>query len=101
MEQIINYFLQPQNGILGVIIALLIGVIVWQQRRLDSKDKQVTELQGQRISDSQTYTQKYVDVTKEVVGATKDSVNTINLLQRSVDTMAQAFQAFMNGSGKK
>lgn len=97
MEQIINYFLRPENGIQGIIIVALGTIIVWQQKRMDSKDKQITELQNQRIADTNVYTAKFTDVTKEVVGATRDSINTINLLQRSIDSLAQAFQAFING----
>ena len=56
MEQITNYFLRPENGIQGIIIVVLGTIVVWQQRRLDSKDKQIGELQNQRIADTNVYT---------------------------------------------
>lgn len=97
MEQVINYFLRPENGIQGIIIVALGSIVVWQQKRLDSKDKQITELQNQRLADTNSHTEKYTEVATQMVSATKDSVNAMGLLQRSIDSLAQAFQAFING----
>lgn len=97
MEAIIEYFLKPENGILGIIIVMLISVIVWQQKRLDNKDKIVNDLQEKRKADTDAYTKSYTDTIKEVIITTKDAVNTTNLLQHSVDSLAQGFQTFING----
>ena len=94
METINNYFLQ--QGILGVIIVMLIGVVIWQQKRIDIKDKQIIDLQDKRVADTNGYTNSYALATKEMVGTSKDIVNAVNLLQRSVDALATAFQGFIN-----
>lgn len=97
MEAVIEYFLQPQNGIMGIIIIVLGSLLVWQQRRMDGKDKQITDLQNQRVTDTNSYTEKYTEIAKEAVTAIKDSVSNTNLLQRSLDSLAQAFNTFVNG----
>lgn len=95
METITNFFLQ--QGVLGVIIVMLIGVVLWQQKRIDLKDKQITDLQDKRIADTNAYTSSYTATTKEMVATTRDSLNALSLLQRSVDTMATALQNLLNG----
>lgn len=99
-DKIADYFLQPQNGVLGVIVVILILIVVWQQKRLDKKDALVADLQEKRKIDVDTYTKNYTDMAKEAVGTQKDSTNAINLLQRSVDSLTAGFQSFMNGKGK-
>lgn len=95
METITNFFLQ--QGILGVIIVMLIGVVVWQQKRIDLKDKQITDLQDKRVADTNAYTSSYTAANKEMVATTRDSLNALSLLQRSVDSMATALQNLING----
>lgn len=101
MEQIINFFLQPQNGILGVIIAALIFLLIWQQRRLDAKDEKIADLQEKRKNDTDSYTKSYTDMAKESVATSRDSINSLNLLQRSVDSLTTVVQTFINGKGGK
>lgn len=98
MDSITTYYLT--QGVLGVTVVALIFVIVWQQKRIDSKDKQIAELQDKRIIDTNIYTQNYVETTKSVVVSTKDSIATINLLQRSIDSLATAFQSYVNRGEK-
>lgn len=100
MEQLINFFLQPQNGILGVIVVALMLIIVWQQRRLDAKDKSISDLQDKRKLDTDAYTKSYTDMAKESVAASRDSINSLNLLQRSMDSLTTSFQSFISGKGK-
>ena len=95
MDTISSYFLQ--QGVLGVIIVMLIGVIVWQQKRIDIKDKQIVDLQDKRVSDTNAYTASYTATTKEMVGTTRDSLNALNLMQRSIDSLATALQSLLNG----
>ena len=87
MDKIIDYFLQPQNGILGIIVIVLGFVIWWQQRRLDKKDDQVLLLQQELKNASDSYTKNYINTVKDVVTTQKDSINSINLLQRSIDSL--------------
>lgn len=98
MEIFTEYFFQ--QGILGVIIAMLIIVVIWQQRRIDGKDKQITDLQDKRIADTNGYTKSYTDTTREMIGTTRDSLNALNLLQRSVDALATALQSLLSNGNK-
>lgn len=96
MEVILEYFSQPQNGILGILVIMLVSVIIWQQRRIDSKDTLINDLLNKRVEDANSYTNGYVSTTREMVGSQKETVNAINLLQKSVDTVAQALQNLLN-----
>lgn len=98
MDQITSYF--AQQGVLGIVIVMLIGVVIWQQRRLDSKDKSIGDLQDKRKLEADAFTDIYVATTKEMVGTQKDSLNAINLLQRSVEALAEALRV-VGSQGKK
>ena len=95
MVEVTEYFFQ--QGILGVIIVGLITVILWQQKRIDKKDQSIGDLQEKRKNDTDVYTKSYTDVVKEQIVAQKDSVNTLNLLQQSVNSMADALSKLLNG----
>lgn len=82
---------------LGYLIAVLLsGVIVWMQRRIDGKDKQITELQDKLLLATNTFTNTYTATIKEVVAATKDTTNGLGLLQRSVDGLVSVMQNMVN-----
>lgn len=90
MESVINYFLE--QGLLGVIIVMLIGVIVWQQKRLDKKDEEiklanqgVNVVQEKRIVDSQQNITSFV-------GMGKDLLNTSASLQKSIDSVVRILE---------
>ena len=100
LERILDYFLQPQNGILGIIVACLIFLLVWQQRRLDKKDEIIGTLRDKIETLLDSYAKSQTDVVKEVVGTSKDSTSAVNLMQRSIDSLTTSFQAFINGRNK-
>lgn len=93
MDIITPYF--AQQGILGIIIIMLVAVVLWQQKRIDGKDKIINELQDKRKADVDAYTASYVATTKEMVGTQKDGLNALNLMQRSVDNLATALQGII------
>ncbi len=95
MNDVTGYFFQ--QGILGVIIVGLIAVVLWQQRRIDQKDSSISELQEKRKTDTDSYTKSYTEVVREQIVTQKDSVNTLNLLQQSVNSMADALSTLVNG----
>lgn len=94
METVTAYF--AQQGILGIIIVMLVGVILWQQKRIDGKDKIINDIQDKRKADVDAYTASYVATTREMVGTQKDNLNALNLMQKSVDSLATALQAWVN-----
>lgn len=99
IERVIEFFAQPQNGILGIIVIVMGWVVWWQQNRIDKKDDQINALQKQLKDDADGNSNKYVETVKEVIGTQKDSVNAITLLQRSIDALTTSFQTFINGKG--
>lgn len=74
---------------------MLVAVVLWQQKRIDGKDKIINELQDKRKADVDAYTASYVATTKEMVGTQKDGLNALNLMQRSVDNLATALQGII------
>lgn len=81
------YFIQ--QGLLGVIIVVLGGVIIWQQRKLDKKDEEIKALyksveivQEKRLEDSK---ENIANIT--TLGASLVSAN--QAIQKSVDSIVQ------------
>jgi len=100
MERVIEYFADPQNGILGIIVIALGFVIWWQQRRIDKKEDLIETLQKELGAAADSYTKNYIETVKEVVTTQKDTTSALNLLQRSIDSLTSGFQSFINGRGK-
>lgn len=83
-EQIAQFFFN--QGTLGVVILVLAGVIIWMQKRLDTKDKEIKELNDKlgaaadlRLKDSKDNTivnnsliEKYATLAEK--GVTNDSL---------------------------
>ena len=57
MEQILS-----QYGLAGLVIATLAGVNVYQNRKLESKDKRIEELQELRLVDSKEVAKNVTEV---------------------------------------
>jgi hypothetical protein len=49
-----------------------------------------TILQDRRVADTSQYTTSYTQTTREMIATSKDSLNALGMLQKSVDAMAQA-----------
>lgn len=94
METITNFF--AQQGILGIIILMETSVIVWQQKRIDKKDSQILELQDKRVNDTNTFTNGYTEISKEMVAAGRDTANSISILQKTIDTILSSLQTLLN-----
>ena len=93
MDAFTSYF--AQQGILGIIILMLVAVLLWQQKRIDGKDRVINEIQDKRKADVDAYTASYIATTREMVGTQKDALNALNLMQRSLDNLANAMQGMV------
>lgn len=85
-----NYFLQ--QGILGVIIVVLGGVIIWQQRQLDKKYQEIKELykaidvvQEKRLADNAQH-------ITSIVALGANLVNADAAIQKSLDNIARVLE---------
>jgi len=85
-----SYFLQ--QGILGVIIVVLAGVIIWQQRKLDKKDEEIKGLykaidtvQEKRLADNK---ENIVNITQ--LGGSLVSAD--SAIQKSVDSIVRMLE---------
>lgn len=65
-------------GLTGLIITTLAGVIIWQQRRIDKRDTQISELykvinsiQETRIADSKETRDKLAEPLREIAQYTE------------------------------
>lgn len=81
---------------MGIIVIILIGVVVWQQKRIDAKDVQITTLQDKRVSDTNLFTNGYTELSKEGIAASRDNANALNLVQKTLDTMVTNIQSILN-----
>ena len=94
MEEIVKFF--AGQGVYGIIILMLIGVVIYLQKRIDGKDKEISGLQNQRIADANTYTTNYISIAKETVATSKEHLAALSLLQRSVDALATGLQKLLD-----
>lgn len=84
-----------REGLMGAIIVVLAGVIVYQNRKLDVKDRFIYEILDKRVGDANQFTTNFTTVAKDMVATNKDLINQNAILQKGVDTMAQALQTFV------
>lgn len=94
METITSFF--ATQGILGIVILMLIGVVIYLARDGKGKEKELKELQDKRLMDSNTYTESFTNVAKEMVAANRDAVNSTAILQKSIDTISQILQQIVH-----
>jgi ferric iron reductase protein FhuF len=97
--EIITNFLATQ-GVLGIVILMLIPVVIYVVKDNKRLYARIDELQDKRKIDSDGYTSTYVATTKEMIGTQRDALNAINILQKSVETIATALQALINSRNK-
>jgi hypothetical protein len=97
LDPISNIYLQ--YGLLGATVLVLAAVIIWQQKRIDAKDRQIEALQEKRKQDTDIYTASYTAIVKEQVATQRDILNGQGLMQQSISQIATAFQNLVNGKG--
>lgn len=107
MQQIIDYFLQPQNGILGVIIIVLGFVIGWQERekgnlRKENKDLalELRQLAEKRVADLERIKDTDFALLEKIRASESDKSDKIREMVSSVLSIAQNLQTVINLKGK-
>jgi uncharacterized membrane protein YccC len=73
-----------RQGLLGVIIVVLAGVVVWQQKRIDNKDRNLEVMAQKRVEDIVHVKDAYSNQIENIRDAQVESTATI---QRILDTM--------------
>lgn len=90
MEQITNYFLQ--QGLLGVVIIMLVGVIIYQQRRIDKKEQDARDILDLRLKDSKDYTLSYNGTVERYATLAEKTTTNDELIIQSINGIAQNLQ---------
>lgn len=85
-----NYYLQ--QGVLGVTIVVLAGVVVWQQKRIDSKEKELREMSDLRLKDSKDYTSSYTSTVEKYATLSEKNVTSDSLIMQAVNGIATLLQ---------
>lgn len=80
---------QGLGYLLAVVMAL---VVVYQNRKLDNKDKEVADIHEKRLGDANQYTTSFTQVAKDMVGSNKDQTNAMLNMQKSLDSLTQLVQ---------
>lgn len=93
METITNFF--ATQGILGIIILMLLAVVMYLNKKREDDKKEITGLYQQLLTQANSFTSAFTEITKEMVAASKDNTSSNSLLQKSVETLTQIFQNFM------
>jgi dTDP-glucose pyrophosphorylase len=89
-----------KDGLGYTLFVLSVFVIIYQNRKLDQKEKEISDLHDKRLEDANLYTANFTTVAKEMVGANKDSANATALLQKSIDSITQILQNIMQNERK-
>lgn len=90
MDPVSSYYLQ--QGVLGVTIVVLAGVVLWQQRRLDKKDQELREVLENRLKDSKEYSTVYNGTTEKYATLAEKTNNNDALLMQAVNGIATFLQ---------
>lgn len=95
IEGITDYFFN--QGVLGVIIIVLAIVIVLQDRR-NRKDLKDSEelgrvLQEKRVVDSNTYSEKFIMTSQQLLNQNKEMISLIQVNQKSIEIITNILQS--------
>lgn len=71
-----NYFFT--QGVLGVVVAALSVVVIYQNKKLDKKDARIEELQELRLQDSK-------EVTKDVTEVLQGNSQNMRVLSEKIE----------------
>ena len=77
MEGLTDYLLT--QGVLGFVVLIMSGVIIYQQRKLDKKEARIEELMQARLDDAL----EIIEKTSEIMS---DSSQTLRLLTEKIES---------------
>lgn len=91
MDEVIKYFFE--QGLLGVIIVMLIGVVIWQQKKLDTKEKELRVALDARLEDSKSYSLVYNGTVEKYATLTEKTNNNDNLIMQAINGLAELMKS--------
>lgn len=107
MDQIVNYFLQPQNGILGVIVVILILVVVWEEKqkadgRKENRElaQELTILAEKRVADLERIKDTDFALLEKIRATEADKADRLREMVGSILSITQNLQTLFNIKGK-
>lgn len=107
METVINYFAQPQNGILGIIVIVLGFVIVWEEKQKSDLRKEIKTLSTdlatlaeKRVNDLERIKDADFALLEKIRIAESEKSDRLREMVGSVLSIAQNLQNLFNLKGK-
>lgn len=83
------------EGLGFTLFVLAVFVIIYLNRKIEAKEKELTLLHERLLTESNLYTKSFTEIAKEMVAANRDAVNSTAVLQKSVDTIAEVIQSIV------
>lgn len=107
MDQLLAYFLKPENGILGVLVVILASVIIWEEKQkinLREENKELaTELKNlaeKRVADLERIKDTDFALLEKIRATESDKSDKIKEMVSSVLSITQNLQTLFNMKGK-
>jgi hypothetical protein len=108
MDKIIDFFLKPENGILGVFVVILIFVVIWEERekkdlRKDNKDLalELRTLAEKRVNDLERIKDADFALLEKIRSVEAEKSDKVRDMVGSVLSIAQNLQSLFNLKGKE
>lgn len=107
MDKIIEYFLQPQNGLLGVFVVILIGVVVWEETEKRGLRKEIKDLSTElkllaekRVNDLERIKDADFALLEKIRATEAEKSDRLRDTVGSILSIAQNLQTLFNLKGK-
>jgi hypothetical protein len=83
MDETTQIFLQ--NGILGAIIVVLGGVVLFLQKKLDVKDQEIKQLNLRATEMIEHYAEKHAEAVQKMTEVVLNNTNALNQLTAKLE----------------
>lgn len=107
MDKIVEYFLQPQNGILGVFVVILLLVVVWEEKQKSELRKEIKELSQElkdlaekRVNDLERIKDADFALLEKIRATEAEKSDRLKEMVGSILSIAQNLQTLFNLKGK-
>lgn len=107
-DRIGDYFLQPQNGILGVLVLILLLVVIWEEREKLSLRKEIREVSAElriladkRVNDLERIKDADFALLEKIRSTEAEKSDRLRDMVSSILSITQNLQTIFNLKGKE